>query len=420
MALDDHTRKLGKQLSDKLLEVSDREIAAIVRDAREEAIAEAKAIVKAAVVRAVLEHALDKWEGVTSEVGASAGIAEAGDEAASPGGKALTTAPGDEEQVQHEIEAIRQEIAQNEKLLNRDQAPLAKPQKAPEPPVEEEASASRETDEDGCGYYVYGIVGGNGSQPVQGLPEAGMDPAYPVYALPYQAIQAIVSRAPLAEFGQEQIEANLEDLEWVKSKVCAHEHVLETVLAYHNLVPMKFCTIYQSEDRVRETLAQYYDDLVDALMRLEGKQEWGVKLYCDGEALARRIAETGDSDKVKELKAEMAKESSGAAYFMKKKMEQTIDEEKERVSDECAQCSHDRLASHAEETVVNPLQSKQATGRQEEMILNGAYLVAAEQLAGFRVELESLQDEYGELGFSYELTGPWPPYNFVTIGADDE
>ena len=34
MAMDDHTSKLGKQLSDKLLEISDREIAAIIRDAR--------------------------------------------------------------------------------------------------------------------------------------------------------------------------------------------------------------------------------------------------------------------------------------------------------------------------------------------------------------------------------------------------
>ena len=420
MAMDDHTSKLGKQLSDKLLEISDREIAAIIRDAREEAIAEARAIVKAAVVRAVLEHALDRWEGVTSEVGTGAEMVGAGDEVASPGAEPLITAPEDEEQVQQEIAAIKQKIAQNERFLNPGKAPSMEMQEVQGPRNEDEVSASGETDEDGCGYYVYGIVGSNGSQPVQGLPEEGIDPACPVYALPHQTIQAIVSRVPLQEFGQEQIEANLEDLKWVEARVYAHEHVLETVLAYHNLVPMKFCTVYQSEGRVRETLAQYYDDLVDALARLEGKQEWGVKLYCDGEALARRIAETGDSDKVKELKAEKAKESSGAAYFMKKKMEQTIDEEKERVSDECAQCSHDRLSSHAEETVINPLQSKQATGRQKEMILNGAYLVAAEQLAGFRVELESLQDEYGELGFSYELTGPWPPYNFVTVGAADE
>ena len=420
MAMHENTRKLSEQLKDKLPDVSDGQLAAIITETQDEAIAEARAIIKAAMVQGILEYALDQWEGPSSNVVAALGNTHHGDQTAVPTDEAVASTPQDKEQVQQEIEAIRQGIAQNERFLSQGQTSPMQMQDAREPPIEDEASASIDRGKEGCGYYVYGIVGSNGSQPVPGLPEEGMDPAYPVYALPYQAIQAIVSTVSLEEFGQEQIEVSLEDLKWVDAKVRAHEHVLETVLAYHNLVPMKFCTVYQSEGRVRETLAQYYDDLVDALMRLEGKQEWGVKLYCDGEALARRIAETGDSDKVKELKAEMAKESSGAAYFMKKKMEQTIDEEKERVSDECAQGAHDRLASHAEEAVVIPLQSKQATGRQEEMILNGAYLVAAEQLAGFRVELESLQDEYGELGFSYELTGPWPPYNFVTIGANDE
>jgi hypothetical protein len=189
-------------------------------------------------------------------------------------------------------------------------------------------------------------------------------------------------------------------------------------LVSHTLVPMQFCTIYQSESRVQEMLAEHYDDFVEALSRLEGKQEWGVKAYCDGEALAKKVGET--SDKVKELKVEMEQKSSGAAYFLKKKVDEAIAEEVERVSDEQAQHSHDRLSSHAEEAVINPLQSKEFTGRKEAMVLNGAYLVAEEQLAAFRAELESLIEEHGDLGFMYEMTGPWPPYNFVSIGFEEK
>ena len=222
-----------------------------------------------------------------------------------------------------------------------------------------------------------------------------------------------MSRVSLQEFGQEELEANLEDIQWVESKVLAHQGVLETVLVSRTLVPMRFCTIYRSESRVQEMLAQHYDDFVDALEHLEGEQEWGVKVYCDGETLAQRVGKI--SDRIKELQAEMEQKSSGAAYFLKKKMDETIAEEVERVSDEYAQRSHDRLSSHAEEAVINPLQSRKLTGRQEAMVLNGAYLVAEEQLAGFRAELESLEGEYSDLGFSYEMTGPWPPYNFVAI-----
>jgi hypothetical protein len=156
---------------------------------------------------------------------------------------------------------------------------------------------------------------------------------------------------------------------------------------------------------------------VEALAHLEGKQEWGVKVYCDGETLAKRASET--SDKVKELKAEMEQKSSGAAYFLKKKVDEAVAEEVERVSDEYAQHSHDCLSSHAEEAVINPLQSKDLTGRKEAMVLNGAYLVAEEQLAVFGAELESLAEEYGDLGFIYEMTGPWPPYNFVSVGLEE-
>jgi len=196
----------------------------------------------------------------------------------------------------------------------------------------------------------------------------------------------------------------------------AHQRVLEAVLASHTLIPMRFCTIYRSESGVQEMLTQHYDDFVETLTQLEGKQEWGVKVYCDGKILAQRVGEV--SDRVKELKAEMEQKSSGAAYFLKKKMDEAIAEEMERVSDEYAQRSHDRLSGHAEEAVINPLQSKELTGREEAMILNGAYLVAEEHLAAFRAELESLSVEYDNLGFIYEMTGPWPPYNFVSIGLE--
>ncbi|MBU0703235.1 MAG: GvpL/GvpF family gas vesicle protein [Chloroflexi bacterium] len=394
--MDEKTIKLMALLKDMMPEVSDGQITEIVREARDEAITEAKAILKGTMVQAILERALSELEG-TSQRREERG--ERGEER-------------DEEQVRQEIEAIRRKLAENGRLLSQMRASATETEEVQEIPVEDEVSAPG-----GDGYYVYGIVGGDSSQPVEGLPEEGIDPAYPIYALPYQAIQAIVSKVSLREFGQKALEANLNDMEWLETKVYAHQSVLETTLASHTLIPLRFCTIYKSESRVQEILARHYDDFVDALARLEGKQEWGVKVYCDGETLAQRVGES--SDRVRELKAEIDEKSSGAAYFLKKKLEETVAEEVERVGDEYAQRSHDRLSSHAEETVVNPLQSKEITGRKEAMILNGAYLVAEERLTAFRAELESLEEECGDLGFSYEMTGPWPPYNFVSTGFEE-
>ena len=46
------------------------------------------------------------------------------------------------------------------------------------------------------------------------------------------------------------------------------------------------------------------------------------------------------------------------------------------------------------------------------MILNGAYL-AMDGGAALSTETAALAAEHDARGISFELTGPWPPYNFV-------
>lgn len=420
--MDENTRELVNQLKDGTVIFSDGQIMEIIEEARDEAIAEAKAIIKGMMVQAILEHALDELEGAGGKAvpGLKTVPPALATEVAPAKETPLAAAQGrtgtmeTEEQIRQEIEAIRRRIGENERFLGQAKSSPVEAEDVQEPLVNDEGGASSQPSEDGYGYYVYGIVDGDGSQPAQGLPEEGIAPPYLVYTVPYQAIQAIVSRVPLREFGQEKLEANLNDMKWLEAKVRAHQGVLETVLASHALIPMRFCTIYESESRVQEMLGQRHDVLLKALVGLEGKKEWGVKIYCDGELTAQNVGEV--STTLEALKTDIANMSSGAAYFSRKKLERTIAEEVERVCDECAQRSHDRLSGQAEEAVSNPLQSRETTGQREEMILNGAYLVAEEQLAAFRGELESLGAEYGDLGFGYELTGPWPPYNFVTTG----
>jgi len=426
--MDEKTSRLMSQLKDRMIEVSDGQITEIIREARDEALAEAKAIIKWTMVQSILERALGELEGVgSSAVPAEETVSGSTEASSVSSAEALAEVSAEpfeiaqaqdmaesKEQIRQEIEAIRRKIAENESLLSQSSASPIGTEEATEPSQEEK----EKEEETGYGYYVYGIVGDDGGQP-EGLPEEGIDPAHPVYAIQPStishqpsAISAIVSEVSLHEFGQEALETNLEDIKWVEAKVLAHQRVLEAVLANHTPIPMRFCTIYRSESRVQEMLARRYDDFTEALARLEGKQEWGVKVYCDGQTLAQRVGETGD--RVKELKAEMEQKSQGAAYFLKKKVDEAIADEVERISDERAQRSHDRLSSCAEDAVINPLQSREITGRTEAMILNGAYLVAEEQLLAFRAELESLEEEHSHLGFSYEMTGPWPPYNFVS------
>ena len=59
-------------------------------------------------------------------------------------------------------------------------------------------------------------------------------------------------------------------------------------------------------------------------------------------------------------------------------------------------------------------QPRELTGRLDEMILNGAYLVPEDD-SRLVDEVARLSEEWGTLGVSFEATGPWPPYNFARI-----
>jgi hypothetical protein len=62
---------------------------------------------------------------------------------------------------------------------------------------------------------------------------------------------------------------------------------------------------------------------------------------------------------------------------------------------------------------VKPLQAPECSGRQDEMIVNAAFLVADENLPAFMAALADIEQEYSDDGFTFEVTGPWPPYSFV-------
>jgi len=392
--MDEKLQILLNQFQDRLISIPEEQIAAMMRQAQEEALAEAKEVIKMKMVRAILERTLTDGHRPTADAHRSL-VAVTGQQSR-----------GEDVRIQEEIEDIRRRIAENEQVLSQIKA-------APSQPGE--TTPAVEHLPDSQGYYVYGIT--ENSHLLEGLSEKGIDPAYTVFALPCQTIQAIVSQVSLQEFGQEALKANLNDPLWLETKVRAHQAVLETASVGGALIPMKFCTIYLSEARVQEMLAGYHDHFGETLKRLSGKQERGMKIFCGRDMLTRRVEET--SENVKALKAEIAGKSNGVAYFARRKLDAAISEEVERLSDECAQSSHDRLAACAAEARVTPLQSKEVTGRDEEMVLNGAYLVSKEKMTVFQSELESLENEYSPLGFIYELTGPWPPYNFVTIGAGE-
>src|SRR5919197_1737576 len=98
-------------------------------------------------------------------------------------------------------------------------------------------------------------------------------------------LAALVGRVRRAEFGEEPLRRNLNDLAWLERVARSHEAVLDRALATATIVPLRLCTLYEKEQGVREMLEREHDSLTAALEALAGRQEWGVKVIVDRERL---------------------------------------------------------------------------------------------------------------------------------------
>lgn len=264
--------------------------------------------------------------------------------------------------------------------------------------------------EAGTAYYVYAVARPRDGYRYEASPSVDLG-CSPAYGLPHRDLMAIVSPVPLAEFGPEALEANLQDLAWVRDRVLGHQQVLARLLDRHTLIPFKFGALFSSEDSVREMMGQHYQRFEETLARLEGAAEWGVKIFCSRQDLPKRLRETGEG--LETLRQAISRAPEGAAYFLRKKLEQAAEREAQDVIDACVRESHRCLAGHARQAVANPVQPPEVHRRGTEMILNGAYLVDDGSLRAFRAATASLNEAYASLGMSVELTGPWPPFSFV-------
>jgi hypothetical protein len=264
----------------------------------------------------------------------------------------------------------------------------------------------------GHALYLYAIARPRDGQASAHALIEGMLPGAPVYALQYQDVCALVSPAPLSEFSPEALETNLRDETWVRDRVLAHQRALMLLMRQYTLVPCAFCTLYHDTWRVLALLTERYAEWVGAITQVTGATEWGVKVYCNRRALAQ-WAES-HSPELDAQRAAIARASEGAAFLLRRKLTQAAEKVADAIGAAILQTSHARMAAAVRAAEMLPTQAQEVHGRKAMMALNGAYLVDNAALEAFSEVVGQLRCEYAPHGFEYELTGPWPPYNFTT------
>jgi hypothetical protein len=260
-------------------------------------------------------------------------------------------------------------------------------------------------------WYVYGVIGGEAE--LNG-PLHGVDGADSVTVLREGALAAVSSQVPLEEFDEAQLREHLGDMAWVEATARAHEALLEAVRVQTTVIPMRMCTVYRTEGGIREMLAREAVPLQDALDHLDGKAEWGVKVFTS--AARPHEVDTGDAGGSDSPSAD---DSRGAAYMERRRTDRERRQRALQMAQEAAEEIHERLSAVASDAQLISLQRPEVSGHSGDMILNGVYLVPDDATEAFHEEVRALAADLEPDGVELYPTGPWPAYNFVpgTIGA---
>lgn len=137
--------------------------------------------------------------------------------------------------------------------------------------------------------YLYAVVASAAEPRTAGAPEGppGMGPLR--WLSVGSGLWLAAADAPLPRYGSAAIEKGLKDLDWVSACALAHERVVEHVSALGSAIPMKLFTLFSSDERAVAELGRAKARLRAVLRRIEGRQEWGVRVSVD-EATARTRA----------------------------------------------------------------------------------------------------------------------------------
>jgi len=155
---------------------------------------------------------------------------------------------------------------------------------------------------------------------------------------------ALVSPVPAADFDEAPLRARLEDLPWLERTARAHQRVVDTAASAACVLPMRLATVYRDEAGVRAVLAEGRERFGAALDALDGRVEWGVKVYADP---AGPLGGENPRQKAAAPAAAARTAASGRDYLRQRSAARRAREERMRQAEGMTQQAHGALSERA-------------------------------------------------------------------------
>ncbi len=255
------------------------------------------------------------------------------------------------------------------------------------------------------GILLYGIAD---EQDNSILEISGMDEKQKLYYIEHSGLYAIVSNVSLVEYGEEAMAEKSEDIDWLKEKAVIFMDIILKINTLTRIIPMKFLTIFNSSERVKEIIEENREMFQTNLAKIKNRKELSLKIYCDDKIYKEKTM----AEEVKKFEEGLKGKPKGAAFFLKKKFDGELDDKIQNRIYDLSNKMAESVMDFVVEKKVNKLLAKEITGITTPMILNYAYLVDSEKEELLAGKVEELKHKYGSCGFMIELSGPWPPYSF--------
>ena len=236
----------------------------------------------------------------------------------------------------------------------------------------------------------------------------GIEGKNPLTLKQSNGIAAVCSMEKVSDFMGPKGESNLLDIQWVGSRACRHQAVIEMAMKKSPVFPARFGTLFSSEKSMNHVLEVHHDTIIQFLIKTADKQEWSIKGYLDLDNLIEEIT----TELILNSEENSEGLSQGKRYLRQKQKQAEARLKLEEWIKESRLSIAGSLEAIAAELSEREIISRKASGKDLDMVLNWAALIQENAVQTFWAEVDRINAHKRFKGLSLELSGPWPPYSF--------
>lgn len=243
--------------------------------------------------------------------------------------------------------------------------------------------------------YIYGIIEAT-EEKLFNL--SGVDTYEEVYVISYQDIAAIVSYS-------QPVDYTTIHGEQLARRLLNHQQVIEKIMEFYNILPVKFGTHAANTQEVKEILLRGYTKFKDIFKKIHNKIEMDVvATWSDLNSIVKEI---GEGEEIKELKEEIILRHEGISVDDQltagRRIKQILDKKAERYSFEIEEALNKYSLDFRRHDLMD-----------DRMIINDAFMIEKIRKDEFERTIDELNNRFGER-INFRCVGPLPLYSFYTI-----